>query len=483
MAALPLSLLKKVKIPEKKFPTSFKVKSFDKNTKSFNDKYPFINENAEKVGLELMTIEDLALYWMSEPNFLTSVLQHLSSIVPHTRNIIAIEDKIEQYGILGETSLLLGKSGKAFVKSEKGEKLTKDDQESIFNFAKKVSEQNKKNWEREIGQFKKRDGSFDWKGIYDFYKYVFSNPQDYGFSLPGSASDLLKETLFKDLFRNFLTKQFVTLCMRGGKKEIGDEYIQGIVENALSDIDQTEKNHIVIVTVDIKTKEILSFIGAEKGLNNDIHGELICTKEDSGKSGIGKLQMAAVLLCAKETNVNFVFIQAIQGIFGVQSALYSRFGFETTFPPELLVRKTALEQCMFNPKSELKAFGNSEIAQYLDRCRIEYFKNPNPINWIMSMPSRMVASFTMIPMWIFVPIINPECIKNMIEKKGWDCRVGPIGGQGGRELIDSNTYLGKLAKIGIFSSFLQPSPPSSVDVDFGIGMGQDEEEDEDDMKE
>ena len=85
------------------------------------------------------------------------------------------------------------------------------------------------------------------------------------------------------------------------------------------------KDHIVVVVVKKESPyEVVSFIGAEGGESKDIHGELICSKAD-GPKGVGKLQMAAVLLAARDAGVEFVFIQAIQGYFGVQYPLYSRF--------------------------------------------------------------------------------------------------------------------------------------------------------------
>lgn len=420
---------------EKKFLTSFKDKGRD--GLSFNDKYPFIKEHADTLNVEIMTIEDVVLLYVSDPQFLISVVAYLQTL-PSTRNIQILIDQINQYGVLGEAARIIGKAGSACVKS-RTHKLNDVEKKSIHDLAMFV--------DNGAGL------TSDWNKVCEYYHDVFIHPEKYRFSLPGSAKDLLQNTLFKDLLRNHLSDRFVSLCMRNLKKEISDEYIGGIIENALTDVSHEDKDHIVIVTVSKDYPyNIISFIGAEKGLNNDMHGELICSME-GGPKGTGKLQMASTLLCARDAGIEFVFIQAIQGLFGVQHALYSRFGFETDFPPELLERETALKQCMFNPLSEsmskLAGSGNSIVTSFLDECRLNYFKRPNPINWILSMPSRVIESFTLTPMWIYAPNVNTICIKNMIEKEGWDCRVGPPGGKGGKELIDSRSFAGKISKIDL----------------------------------
>ena len=430
------------------FIKSFNIRPYGQ--KSFNQKYSFINENAIKEGVEIMTIEDLISLIAGSHDFNVKALEELRKL-PSTRNRNDLISSIERYGIMGKAARAMGISGKACLEDQRKK-------DSIISFAREFWGDD---WARKLG-VKNPDNM---KEVCEKYKEIIANPREYGIENPGSAIDFLRDDLFQKVFKEFLYEKFISLCTRGGQKNIGDEYIKSIVDNAISDMihydNEIDRSHLVIVTVEATYPyTIFSFIGAEKGHDDDVHGELICSKE-GGKSGIGKLQMAATLLCAKDAGVEFVFIQAIAGLFGVQHALYSRFGFETDFPQPIRNRKDAVEQCMFKPLSEL--IGDNMFTNFIDQCRMNYIKRPNVINWLTSMPSRMVESFTLTPMWIYAPLINPECIKNLIENPGWDCRIGEIdlengmiGGVGAKETIDSKSWIGKLAKVDFLRSVFQP---------------------------
>lgn len=432
------------------------IKSFNTRPygeRSFNERYSFINENAKKEGVEIMTIEDLITLIAGSYDFNQKALEELRKL-PSTRNRNDLISSIERYGIMGKAARLIGISGTACVDPNNIDQRKKDE---ILLFARELWGDN---WARRLGV-----NPNNMNEVCEKYKEIIANPRQYGIENPGSSIDFLRDDLFQKVFKDFLYDKFISLCMRGGQKNIGDDYIKSIVDNAISDMvyydKEIDRSHLVIVTVEATYPyTIFSFIGAEKGHDDDVHGELICSKE-GGKSGIGKLQMAATLLCAKDAGVQFVFIQAIAGLFGVQHALYSRFGFETDFPEPIRNRKDAVEQCMFKPLSEL--IGDNMFTNFIDQCRINYIKRPNIINWLTSMPSRIVESFSLTPMWIYAPLINPECIKNLIENPGWDCRIGEIdiehgmiGGEGARETIDSRSWLGKLAKVDFLRSFFQP---------------------------
>lgn len=431
----------------KGFIKSFNTRPYGE--KSFNQKYSFINENAIKERVEIMTIEDLISLIAGSHDFNVKAVEELRKL-PLTRNRDELISSIERYGIIGKAARAMGVSGKACLDANRKK-------ESIILFAREFWGDD---WARKLGV-----NPDDMNEVCEKYKDIFARPNEYGIENPGSAIDFLRDDLFQKIFKEFLYDKFISLCTRGGQKNIGDDYIKSIVDNAISDMvyydKEIDRSHLVIVTVEATYPyTIFSFIGAEKGHDDDVHGELICSKE-GGKSGIGKLQMAATLLCAKDAGVQFVFIQAIAGLFGVQHALYSRFGFETDFPEPIRNRKDAVEQCMFKPLSEL--IGDNMFTNFIDQCRINYIKRPNVINWLTSMPSRMVESFTLTPMWIYAPLINPECIKNLIENPGWDCRIGEIdlengmiGGEGAKETIDSKSWLGKLAKVDFLRSFFQP---------------------------
>ena len=269
--------------------------------------------------------------------------------------------------------------------------------------------------------------------------------------------------------RDFLAKKFQSICSRPTAKGllerlgqgISDEFIASIVENGLVDVNYPE-DRLSIVVVCVEEKEpynIVSFISAEIGVNDDVHGELICTSADS-VPGLGKLQISAILLSAKEAGVNFVFIQAISGLFGVQASLYSRFGFEFRFPPELLRRKTAMEQYLIG-----ETFGKSETK--LGIWEKEYAHKRTLINWITSLPMRLKSSLLLVPMWIYIPSISSECIENILTKKGWDCRVGEVGGPGGYSTTgDTRTWKGFMQRL----MGLEPSRETELSQYFGKGL-------------
>jgi hypothetical protein len=205
------------------------------------------------------------------------------------------------------------------------------------------------------------------------------------------------------------------MCKRGDKSLISSEYIQQIIESNIMNIMNENNENILICLVNKDDNKILSFVSAESEpeKSNDIIGELICTSQ--GTSGLGKLQMASTILLARDSNVAFVFIQAIEGYMGVQAGLYSKLGFESDFKnyPEIIEREFAIREL-----TQLK-------YEYL-RQGGGVFKNPHVIS------AKTMQAIGLLPMWIYAPSINTKCMENIIKKTGWDCRVGDYGGEGGQ---------------------------------------------------
>jgi hypothetical protein len=426
----------------KGFMTSFQNR--EEGKPSFLERYPFLKNAADKLNVELMTMDDLIPFYATKPDFIKQSLDILKSgKYGNNRSIQVLINQISTFGFLGEASRLLGESGTVCVKAS-SETLTKDDKKVIDELARFVEKDDK--WYTKP-PFKKSDKEqIDWKEVCTYYSQVWQNPEGYGFSRPGSAIDFLKSPLFAQLMGSYLLARFVKMCApRGGTylakfgQGIGDEYIASIIENGISDVNfPQERTDIIVLCVSkVEPYNIVSFIAAEKGKDNDVHGELVCT-DPQAESGLGKLQLAATLLAAKDSGVEFVFIQAISGLFGVQAALYGRFGFETEFPEKLLKRRTAMEQYI-GVRIE-----KSTLAIWHE----QYAKKKTFINWLLSSPSRTMAAITLIPMWIYAPTINPLCIKNMLEKSGWDCREGePMGVGAPFRRGDTRNWTGLVQKL------------------------------------
>ena len=98
------------------------IKSFNTipygETQSFNQKYSFINENAIKEGVEIMTIEDLISLIASSNDFNEKALEELR-LLPSTRNRNDLISSIERYGIMGKAARAIGISGKACLEDQR----------------------------------------------------------------------------------------------------------------------------------------------------------------------------------------------------------------------------------------------------------------------------------------------------------------------------------------------------------------------------
>jgi hypothetical protein len=126
---------------------------------------------------------------------------------------------------------------------------------------------------------------------------------------------------------------------------------------------------------------LVNFVAAVKGYNTkpdvddrDVYGQLVCTNVEYRAGGIGKISLVATILMAKQFRVNYVFIQAFQGIMAVQAPLYNRIGFELYFPHEILLRKTAFNQWANIEEPELTKEHAKYVAGEYDLSLIKSFK-------------------------------------------------------------------------------------------------------------
>jgi hypothetical protein len=445
----------------KGFTTSFSERK--EQGKSFFDRYPFIKKYADDMNVSILTMEDLIPFYASTEEFAKFAL-HVLSTVPQTTSVTILQEQIQTLGFLGEATKLLGYAGTACVKARKST-LGVDDKNIISEFISYV-EDDSKWYKKDPFNAASVKSIKDWSQVCEHYSRVWQHPDEFGISKPSSARDYLKNKMFNDIMRQYLLGRFVTMCApRGGGmlaklgEGVGDDYISSIIENGLSDVNQDNRTDIVIVIVsNVAPYPVQSFIAAEKGINDDVHGQLVCSAPDAPQ-GLAKLLFSTTLLAAKDAGVNFIFLQAVSGLFGVQASLYSRFGFEFNFSPALLKRETALDQYigasesleLLGSRMRTKGRYHGTVGELPNRLAVwhqRYATNKSWINWAASSLTRIGISVTLTPMWLYAPLVSSACIQNMLSKKGWDCREGSAGGAGGLgNKGDTRSWYGMIQRI------------------------------------
>jgi len=107
-----------------------------------------------------------------------------------------------------------------------------------------------------------------------------------------------------------------------------------------------DREELMLIVLDKNdNNRVIGFIsGARIMRERDVYGHLICTNEKREPKGIGKLLLATTILMTKDSDVRYVYLGAAGGKIGQNASLYSRFGFRFGFPQELLETKTAIEE-------------------------------------------------------------------------------------------------------------------------------------------
>lgn len=176
----------------------------------------------------------------------------------------------------------------------------------------------------------------------------------------------------------------------------------------------------ILFLIQKETLLVTNFICAKRGPSGenperDVYGQLICSNKNIRSSGQGKLLLVSTILMAKQFKVNYIFIQAFQGVAGVQTPLYNRIGFNLYFSNELLKRKTAFYQWALVSEEDL------------DHLHTEYLKGKTD-------PSKLVSKFQHVfflkPMWLYVPSYDTRYVCDLIEKPGFDYQTKTTGTMG-----------------------------------------------------
>lgn len=292
---------------------------------------------------------------------------------------------------------------------------------------------------------------------------------------PKTYDIFIEEPKLIDIFQNFLTIYLQNTCYlpksdtsfnenisKGGfmiyseyndpekfplfEQNIGELYIQSIVQENfkqafpelyksnpepfiyLSSRDIPWENKpefppsVILFMVQKNTHIITNFICAKRGPSGtiperDVYGQLICSNKNIRSSGLGKLLLVSTILMAKQFKVNYIFIQAFQGVAGVQTPLYNRIGFNLHFSNEILKRKTAFHQ--WNDVT-----GNEEKTEELYQTFLQTGKLP------VDTDRKFQHVLFLKPMWLNVPSYDTRYVCDLIEKPGFDYQTKKVGTMG-----------------------------------------------------
>lgn len=376
--------------------------------RTFMEEYPFVDEECVKNNVWLMTIEEFIVFKSKtiDRNRLKTYTE------AKFKNSYMTRENKKMLDILGNNEYPIGLLDQRFTLYKKyinigksGQTVSLNQLQFIRKFIDDLLDEPKDLY------VLLKDNNFD-----DLYNITVTPIEEDSSKFGiGTAKDCLTNEFFKEYIKDNLLSRFNDMCKRNDKSLISSDYVQQIIEANIDNIMNEEGENILICLVNKEDNKILSFVCAEANPNfsNDIIGELICTSQ--GTSGLGKLQMASTILLARDSNVSFVFIQAIEGYMGVQAGLYSKLGFESDFKnyPEIMEKEFAIREL-----TQVK-------YEYL-RQRGGIFKSPHV------MFAKTSQAIGLLPMWIYAPSVNTKCMENIIKKTGWDCRVGNYGGEGGQ---------------------------------------------------
>lgn len=167
---------------------------------------------------------------------------------------------------------------------------------------------------------------------------------------------------------------------------------------------------------------VTNFLAAKTGYDTvkgtpdyDVYGQLICTSKSVRSAGIGKLLLLSTILMARQYKVNYVFIQAFQGITGVQTPLYNRVGFRLHFTDQILKRKTGFYQWSL--------LNDSDLDEQFDN----FLKGTMDPKYL---PDKITQLGLLQPMWLNVRTYDTSRACKIILLPGYDYhtnKVGPVG--------------------------------------------------------
>jgi len=167
---------------------------------------------------------------------------------------------------------------------------------------------------------------------------------------------------------------------------------------------------------------VTNFISARQGFDTvrdvpdyDVYGQLICSNRNIRSGGMGKLLLVTTILMAYQYKVNYIFIQAFQGVTGVQAPLYNRMGFNFYFSDEVLTRKTGFYQWSLVDEDKLEKLHEQYLSKKLDKSH---------------MPSKFQHLTFLQPMWLYVRGYETQYACDILEKSGFDYHTKSTGAMG-----------------------------------------------------
>jgi hypothetical protein len=180
---------------------------------------------------------------------------------------------------------------------------------------------------------------------------------------------------------------------------------------------------------------LTSFVSAQHGYDTiegtkdrDVYGQLICTGPQDRKGGVAKALLVATILMSYQYKVNYVFIQAFQGVMGVQAPLYNRMGFHLKFSNDVLKRLTAFYQWTLSSSDEDKL--RREHAEYLKGESKEYNFNWDYSSFMNYSAIKAKQLSVLAPMWIDIKGYDTSLACKCLTVSGYDYhreRKGPMG--------------------------------------------------------
>jgi hypothetical protein len=231
----------------------------------------------------------------------------------------------------------------------------------------------------------------------------------------GYISDLVDDNLaetFPDLYKNSENKK--------SDSQLGEDLVP--LDSTLWENRPEFPKYAMIWILRKSDLLVTNFIAARRGFDTvkgtpdrDVYGQLICSNRNIRSSGLGKLLLISTILMAYQYKVNYIFIQAFQGITGVQAPLYNRMGFNFYFDEELLKRKTAFYQWSMVDESDLDSAHEKYLNKTLDKS-----KYPNKFQHLSYLQ----------PMFLYVRGYETQYACDCLVKSGYDYHTRSSGSMG-----------------------------------------------------
>lgn len=412
------------------------------------DKYPCIKEASESSGILLCTLKDACRYLLKSDRWI-DYLTNIKTV--SNKNIVErYKDIINEYGVPAPFGVLyLSKLSSIDNKIRNNKSLSSEDKK-ILNYMAKLLGISSKNYNNIMDKIYESNIKFDILSIVyededvqeslreflidEFSNLCFLPKSEYDIKNPNVKESLrlLYSTVDQENpFDNMtLSRSYIT--------DLLDDNLSitfpGIYKNSKGELEEEEKinftnyswdnkpmfpKYAMVIAVTREKYLLTNFVASKRGFNSienipdyDVYGQLICSNKAVRSTGLGKLLLLSTVLMAKLFKVNYVFIQAFQGVLGVQAPLYNRIGFNFYFSNDILKRKTAFYQWSLVDEEQL----DSEYDKYQNSgYDLKYF-----------LKKKLMHLTFLQPMWIDIKNYDTRQVCNFFNK-GFDYQTLSTG--------------------------------------------------------